>query len=113
MPLRYLSMALNVQNNMRALITFFFCSLLASKLFSNFENLQMESEIALLMNVETGAVLYEKNAHAQTSPASITKVATALYTLHEIGDDVKVRISPDEGSIATIAPILFFISFFA
>lgn len=36
---------------------------------------------AILMNAETGAVLYEKHAHIPAYPASTTKIATVLYVL--------------------------------
>lgn len=35
----------------------------------------------LLMNADTGAVLFERDAHIPAHPASTTKIATALYTL--------------------------------
>ena len=37
------------------------------------------SEVAILINADTGAVLYEKNSKLSCYPASITKVATAVY----------------------------------
>ena len=40
--------------------------------------LDVEGKSALLMDVETGTVLYEKNAHEKLSPASVTKVMTML-----------------------------------
>jgi D-alanyl-D-alanine carboxypeptidase (penicillin-binding protein 5/6) len=42
------------------------------------------SKEAILMNAETGAVLFEKEAHKPTYPASITKIATALYVLEKM-----------------------------
>ena len=41
----------------------------------------VSAKSAILMNAETGAILYEKNSHAPAYPASITKVATAHYVL--------------------------------
>jgi D-alanyl-D-alanine carboxypeptidase (penicillin-binding protein 5/6) len=38
---------------------------------------------AILMNAETGAILYAKNPHEKRYPASLTKVATALYVIHQ------------------------------
>ena len=40
---------------------------------------------AILMNAETGAILYAKNIHEKQYPASITKIATALYVLEKKG----------------------------
>lgn len=55
-------------------------------IFSNFifgKNLEMDlfAKNAILINARTGAILYEKNADEKVYPASITKIATALYAL--------------------------------
>ncbi len=39
---------------------------------------------ALLMDVQTGTVLYEKNAHERLSPASVTKVMTMLLIMEAV-----------------------------
>lgn len=44
-------------------------------------NVDIRAEAAILMNADTGEILYEKNAYTPMYPASITKVATAAYTL--------------------------------
>src|SRR5277367_5328867 len=53
---------------------------------------EVSAKAAVLLNAETGAILYEKNAHLSLYPASITKIATALYALekkgHALGDRV-------------------------
>ena len=45
---------------------------------------------ALLMDVATGRVLYEKNAHEALAPASVTKVMTMLLIMEAI-DSGKIR----------------------
>lgn len=59
----------------------------------------LESEAAIMIDSKTGAVLYEKNANKQMYPASLTKIATAIYAI-EIGelDDV-VTVSEKARSI--------------
>ena len=42
------------------------------------------AEAALLMEKETGEILFAKHEHEQMEPASITKVMTALLTLEAI-----------------------------
>lgn len=71
-------------------------------LFAELTDLELNSEIALLMNMDTHRILYQKNADQVTAPASITKVATALYTLKEVGDDVGVTIKADQDCIGSI-----------
>ena len=45
---------------------------------------QVEAAAAVLMEKETGTVLYEKDAHAKLEPASVTKVMTLLLTMEAI-----------------------------
>jgi len=46
--------------------------------------LDVGGKSALLMDVATGTVLYEKNAHEKLSPASVTKVMTMLLIMEAI-----------------------------
>jgi len=46
--------------------------------------LEVAGKSALLMDVQTGTVLYEKNAHERLSPASVTKVMTMLLIMEAI-----------------------------
>lgn len=64
--------------------------------------LEVHAEAAILMNADTGAVLFEKNAHALHYPASITKVATALYALQKVADNMDVMIAADQDCIGTV-----------
>ena len=47
-------------------------------------SMQVEATAAILVDVGTGTVLYEYNAHEQRYPASITKVMTALLALEAV-----------------------------
>jgi len=46
---------------------------------------EVKAPAAILINADTGAVLYEKASHERFFPASITKIATALYVLEKYG----------------------------
>ena len=46
--------------------------------------LEISAPSAVLMEKETGTVLYEKDAHAKLEPASVTKVMTLLLTMEAI-----------------------------
>ena len=48
------------------------------------ENFEVDARAALLVDVGTGEVLYDKNVHERSYPASITKVMTALLTLEAV-----------------------------
>jgi D-alanyl-D-alanine carboxypeptidase len=43
--------------------------------------LDIKSEAAILIDSQSGAVLYEKNAKQKMYPASLTKIATAIYAI--------------------------------
>ncbi|UOQ94378.1 D-alanyl-D-alanine carboxypeptidase [Halobacillus shinanisalinarum] len=51
------------------------------------------SEAAIVMDAKSGEVIYEKNAKAQKYPASLTKIATAIYTIENADLDEKVTVS--------------------
>ncbi len=57
----------------------------------------VSARAAILINAETGAILYEKEAHQPCFPASITKIATALYALEKKGHALHeaVRAKPE------------------
>ena len=51
---------------------------------SAFEEIDVDARAALLVEQETGEVLYEKNAHEKSYPASITKLTVALLVFEAI-----------------------------
>ena len=55
----------------------------------------IEAQAAVLMDVNTEAVLYSKNADTQMYPASITKILTTLLACENLGskDDITVSES--------------------
>ena len=52
----------------------------------------INSKSALLMDAGTGTVLYEKNAHQQLPPASVTKIMTMLLVMEAI-DSNKITLN--------------------
>ena len=47
-------------------------------------SMEIEARSALLMDISTGTVLYEENAHEALAPASVTKVMTMLLIMESI-----------------------------
>ena len=47
-------------------------------------DMQLPAKSALLMDIATGTVLYEQNAHERLAPASVTKVMTMLLIMEAI-----------------------------
>jgi D-alanyl-D-alanine carboxypeptidase (penicillin-binding protein 5/6) len=54
---------------------------------------QVQARAAVLMDAETGQVLYAKNAHKPLPPASITKIMTAILVLERCDLDAVVKAS--------------------
>ena len=72
------------------------------------EGPQVDSPSAIVMEVNTGTVLYEKNSHEQLYPASITKIMTTMLALENCSMDEIVTFSADavfkhEGDTSNIA----------
>ena len=63
-------------------------------------DLNIEAKSALLMDVATGTVIYESNAHEPLAPASVTKVMTMLLIMEAIDSG---RISWNDTVIASEA----------
>lgn len=60
------------------------------------------ADSALLINADTGAILYEKKAHVSQYPASVTKIATALYALKKKGGNLDEIAIADQESIGSV-----------
>lgn len=65
-------------------------------------DVSVNAESAILINADTGAILYEKKAYDLQFPASITKVATALYALQAKGDHLNDLIVAESEAIASV-----------
>ena len=61
-------------------------------------NLEVAGKSALLMDMATGTVLYEQNAHEKLAPASVTKVMTMLLIMEAI-DSGKIAM----GDMVTVS----------
>jgi len=63
----------------------------------------IRGEAAILMNAETGAVLFDHQSDVSKYPASTTKVATALYALKLKGDALDQLIVAEQDSLASMS----------
>ena len=59
------------------------------------EGPETTSPCVIVLEEETGTVLYEKNADEQHYPASITKIMTALLAIENSSMDEEVTFSED------------------
>ncbi|MDP1880871.1 MAG: D-alanyl-D-alanine carboxypeptidase family protein [Parachlamydiaceae bacterium] len=95
--------ALIVKKNYFKIVFFligFSASLFASEESFSFK---LKGESALLINGDTGVVLFEKNAHNSYFPASTTKIATALYALKIKKNSLSQEIIAEQDSIGTLS----------
>jgi len=52
----------------------------------------VEAEAAIVMDAETGKILYEKDAYTKREPASVTKIVTCLVALDHLEMDQKITV---------------------
>lgn len=60
---------------------------------------EVSSEAALLMDMENGQVLYQKNAGKMMYPASTTKILTALVVIKNSSLEDRVKVSHEAASV--------------
>ncbi|WP_246050036.1 D-alanyl-D-alanine carboxypeptidase family protein [Aquibacillus sediminis] len=63
------------------------------------ERPSLSSEAAILIDSNSGQVLYEKYAESNMYPASLTKVATAIYAIEQGNLDDKVTVSEEASGV--------------
>ena len=81
----------------------FFCFVVILGVLDAGLPVRIQSKYAVLINADTGAVLYDKNKDAKAYPASITKIATATYALKHV-DDLKQLIFCPPECLVRISP---------
>ena len=82
------------------LLVFFLLTALFAPCALALDGPELTAQAVLLADLDSGAVLYERNADVQRSPASITKIMTIMLTLEavergEISLDDPVTAGPD------------------
>ncbi len=84
-------------------LIFLFFSISTASLKANTLEVDIYADAAILINADTGVVLYEKNAHDVLFPASITKVATALFALQQNGHLLDESVIIEQDCIGSIS----------
>ncbi|MGM0440084.1 MAG: D-alanyl-D-alanine carboxypeptidase family protein [Chlamydiota bacterium] len=62
----------------------------------------VKARAAILINADSGAILYQKNAHKKMYPASITKLATAVYSLDNFHIPLDTKVTATQNAIGTV-----------
>ncbi len=75
-----------------SILTVFFFS---TNVYSSYEKdiLSISSNAAIVMDFDTGAVLYEKNANKRIYPASTTKILTSIVAIENGDLNKKITVS--------------------
>lgn len=88
------------------LIAFVICSFILPKTMEvdaaanmKNKNLQLYSEAVVLIDADSGEVLYEKNSKEKLPPASITKIATAIYAIEKGNINDLVTVSENARNV--------------
>lgn len=86
----------------------FFCLLVFPFFLEGASPIKVEvsAKGAILMNSETGAVLWEKNAHTPMYPASTTKMFTALYALEKKGHALDEMVTASSEAVCCVHPTI-------
>lgn len=66
-------------------------------------NCTVNSEAAILFNLDIGEVVYEKNADMKEFPAALAQIMTAVVVLEECDDISNVKLTADDALFAPLA----------
>ncbi len=83
--------------------------LIASSVDAKPLSIQVSAPSAILINAETGTILYEKNSHERRFPASITKIGTALYVLEKKGQQLNERAVASKHALHSVSDAIRFL----
>lgn len=73
-----------------------FCCAFAQSVIPNKTELDLKCKSAILIEADTGTILYEKNSHEKLRPASVTKVMTLLLIMESL-DSGKISLDDKVG----------------
>ncbi|WP_417202924.1 D-alanyl-D-alanine carboxypeptidase family protein [Acetoanaerobium sticklandii] len=79
------------------IITILFFNLFISSSFAAPIEPDISAEAAILIEIDSGEILYEKNANVPMYPASTTKIMTALLALEHLNLEDKITVPEDMG----------------
>lgn len=88
--------------NFRFYFLFFLLNSIVAEVSGGSLSVDVEAKGALLINASTGVVLYEKNADKLFYPASITKIATAIFAIELSPDGLSEEIAATWESIGAV-----------
>jgi len=85
------------------ILVLFFCLIIAP-LYGQPLQVHVDTESALLLNPETGKVLYEKKASKEWYPASLVKIATALLAIEKGEGNLDKKVIASKNALLALPP---------
>ncbi len=67
---------------------------------------EINAPAAVVVDAQTGEILYGKNPHLKLPPASTTKLVTAIIALEKLSPDYRVTISAKAANTPSVSPKL-------
>lgn len=78
------------------------CLIYGSKIQAEAISVDINAESAILINADTGAILFEKDANTPRYPASTTKIAATAYILQKFPQKLDDMVAAEQDAIATV-----------
>lgn len=82
---------------------FFFICFFIENIHCEQLKVDVQAESAIVMNAQNGEILYEKNGKKMMYPASITKIATTLFTLKLAGHRLDEQVIVVQEAVASLS----------
>lgn len=92
---------------MRLRISIVVCLAVLTMSACGFASPNIKASAAILMDVKTGQVLWEKNMHKRLAPASTTKILTAIIAIEQGQLDADVKVSHRAAAVRGSSMYLF------
>lgn len=87
--------------NILVILSFLFVLIFSSSLSA-----EIDAPTAVVVDGQTGKILYGKNPHLKLPPASTTKLVTAMVALEKLDPEKKVKISKRAAFTPSVSPKL-------
>jgi len=84
---------------MKKIIASFLCFFAVFSLSPRVHALSVSAESAVVIEAESGNIIYEKNAHTRRGMASTTKIMTAVCAIENMGADTLVTVPQEAAGI--------------
>ncbi len=89
---------------MKRVFILFLVFIYSTSIFAKSLNLEVNATNAILINAVNNTILFEKNAHQQAYPASVTKMFSIWYVIENYSKDLNNYLTASENALKVITP---------